>query len=202
MIYYIGIHGPKRVGKDILAKHLVRNLGPGVHTKRRVVIDRLADPLYHFAASISGWTTTRLMGSEKDSIFGQKTHNISIRPFTPRQVLLNLGVHVRDTYGMGFLNDCLKQRSKTLADTLPDHYNLVVIVPDVRTEIEASMMHIVFDVHREGCAFEGGLTEHELQGIDTVRVQAMTVSDPERYDPFDTAEIVRTHLHPLFLKES
>ena len=161
MIHFIGIHGPKRVGKDLFAANLASEIQKfNGHT---TMIDRLADPLYVWAKEVTGWPIQRLMGHEKDTPFTVETAlNKSLIGKTPRSVLLDLGIFVRQNYGMTFLNECqiLRARSHTLRGS----GDLWILVPDVRTETEATYMNLVFDLSRDGCAYEGTLTEHAIGG--------------------------------------
>ena len=137
MIYYIGIHGPKRVGKDQFAINLSKHVGSIHLTTEKglgdsAVIDRLADPLYVWAEAISGLSQDDLMGPLKDSPLTFKTtDNAGLVGRTPRSILLDLGIFVREKYGHSFLNDCLCMRAEKEAGYAFN--DLWVFVPDVRT---------------------------------------------------------------------
>ena len=168
MIYYIGIHGPKRVGKDQFATNLSKFIST---TEKdlgdRYSIDRLAEPLYVWGQTITGLSKQYLMGSDKDTpLTDVSTHNASLLGRTPRSILLDLGIFVRNTYGHSFLNDCLSMRAEEEAGNLSA--DLWIFVPDVRTEFEARRMDITFDLTRDGCVYEGGITEHEFVGVKGV----------------------------------
>jgi hypothetical protein len=166
MIHYIGIHGPKRVGKDEFAKNLSRFINTSERDKGdRIYIDRLAHPLYVWCSEITGWSHTDLMGSKKDTpLNGSAIRNGSLIGRTPRSLLLDLGIFVRQTYGQNFLNNCLIQR----AESVRFSDDLWVFVPDVRTEAEAAHMDLTFDLSRDGCSYEGGITEHAFEGLKSV----------------------------------
>lgn len=177
MIYYIGIHGPKRVGKDEFARNLSRFVGT---TERdlgdRYSIDRLAEPLYAWGEMITGLPKAYLMGSDKDTALTDlRTNNASIVGRTPRSLLLDLGIFVRKQYGNGFLNDCLSMRSEDEAANLA--CDLWVFVPDVRTEFESKRMDITFDLSRDGCSYEGGITEHAFSDVCTIPIHLKTCSE-------------------------
>lgn len=183
MIYYIGIHGPKRVGKDEFARNLASHISTSEKDLGdRYNIDRLAEPLYVWGQAITGLSRDFLMGGDKDTPLTDKmTHNASLVGRTPRSILLDLGIFVRGQYGQSFLNDCLSMRAEEEASHLSD--DLWVFVPDVRTESEAKRMDITFDLTRDGCSYENTITEHEIrgsQGVHTFDVHLKTCSDTSK----------------------
>jgi hypothetical protein len=161
MTFFVGISGPKRVGKDTFAQHLSSRL---IHRKN-VIIDRIADPLYKWAENITGLTIAELMGPEKDIVWTEET-----APFknligkSPRSLLLDLGNFTRDSYGEDFLVNSLKNKySHKMFDWQKITKQPVIIVPDVRTECEAAAMDILIGLEREGCNFVGGRTESGIK---------------------------------------
>jgi hypothetical protein len=177
MIFYIGIHGPKRVGKDEFARNLASHISTSEKDLGdRYNIDRLAEPLYVWGQAITGLPKSYLMGDEKDTpLTDLNTHNASLLGRTPRSILLDLGIFVRGQYGQSFLNDCLSMRAEEEAGHLSA--DLWLFVPDVRTEFEARRMDITFDLSRDGCAYEGSITEHEFSGVRVVPIHLKTCSD-------------------------
>ena len=152
---YIGIHGPKRIGKDTFAKNLKQafmDVG-----EPRVAIGRIADPLYNWAADITGWMVDDLMGSRKDDKWNTGNAPIpSLAGHSPRDMLLDLGLFVRDKYGEAFMVQALKR------DYNKNRFCRIVLVVDVRTNVEAEAMDFVFDLERDGCVYAGGRTESNL----------------------------------------
>lgn len=178
MIHFIGIHGPKRVGKDLFAANLATEIQKA--DGQSVLIDRLADPLYIWAKEVTGWPVHRLMGHEKDTPFTAETAlNKSLIGRTPRSVLLDLGIFMRQNYGMKFLSECQIMRAKTHTCLRGDG-DLWILVPDVRTEEEANYMEKIFDLTRDGCAYEGGLTEHAIGGIGVIPIHLKTCTDASK----------------------
>lgn len=161
MSIFIGINGPKRVGKDTFAE----NLSGCLKYNFSVIIDRIADPLYKWANSITGLSIAELMGPEKDTVWTEET-----KPFpnligrSPRSLLLDLGNFTRDSYGEDFLVNSLKNKySHKMFDWQKITKQPVIIVPDVRTECEAAAMDILIGLEREGCNFVGGRTESGIK---------------------------------------
>lgn len=197
MIYYIGIHGPKRVGKDEFARNLAKFIGTSEKDLGdRYVIDRLAEPLYVWGQTITGLSRDWLMGESKDTpLTALNTLNASLVGRTPRSILLDLGIFVREKYGPNFLNDCLSMRAEEKAAHLME--DLWILVPDVRTEFEAQRMDITFDLSRDGCAYEGGITEHafdpsKVKGL--VSLKLSTCDDTSQAHDF---KLIYSHILKL-----
>lgn len=196
MIYYIGIHGPKRVGKDLFAANLSRFIGTTDRDRGdHVTTDRLADPLYRWVSEITGWTVGRLMGREKDTPFTEETvDNKSLIGRTPRSLLLDQGLFVREKYGQYLLNHCLEVRSRSIYKRIPS--DLWVFVPDVRTEVEADMMTFMFDLSRDGCHYENTVTEHALGRMGMYQVHLKTCDDASQ-----ACDFKKLHTKLLSLKD-
>jgi hypothetical protein len=187
MIHYIGFHGPKRVGKDYVASHLAEVLR---EHKLHTTIDRIARPLYEWAQAITGLPDEYLMGHEKDTPL---KNSVNIPPelvgHSPRKILLDHGIWVRKTYGEQFLFNCLKARAESLSE---DH-DLWVMIADVRTDAEASLCDVVFEILREGYVYEGGVTESKL----TVPVIDIHMKTNVFHPVHQFQEIFKQHLEPL-----
>jgi hypothetical protein len=202
MIYYIGIHGPKRVGKDSFGFALQCAIDLWGHADACACCDRMAAPLYEWAASITGMTIERLMGKDKDlPLDASMTRNRSLWGISSRQVLLDIGIFVRRTYGMDFLNNCLEMRSRVVNEHRPVDYPLFVIVTDIRTEAEAAMMDLTFDLTRDGCVYENTITEHAFDPAivkNLIPIHIKTIADDkERSRMADFSAIVTDHIKPL-----
>ena len=161
MSVFIGINGPKRVGKDTF----VEQISSYLKSDFSVIIDRIADPLYRWAISITGLSYSELMGPGKDTVW-----NADTAPFpnligrSPRSLLLDLGNFTRDSYGEDFLvNSLLNKYSNKMFDWDKINKLPIVLVPDVRTKCEADSMNILIGLERDGCSFVGGRTEN---GVD------------------------------------
>ncbi len=196
MIHYIGFHGPKRVGKDYVAANLAEVLRSHELNdyKQTVVIDRIARPLYDWTAAVTGLPDEHLMGHEKDTPF-KESANIppELVGQTPRQVLLDQGLHVRALYGQDFLFNCLKCRSEAEYNRLHDGQDLWVLIADIRTDPEAKLCELVFDISREGYFYEGGVTEVKL----TVPVIEVHMKTNILHPTHQFKEIFKTYLEPL-----
>lgn len=190
MIRYIGIHGPKRVGKDSFANEISMRigvpaglLGDDVELEHDVyVVDRLAHPLYVWVSEITGIPVFELMGPRKDEpLTIQRTSNKSVHGITSRQLLLDQGMFVRGKYGNDFLNQCLIQRAHRLDEQAGE--DLWVFVADVRTDAEAEQMDLMFDLTRDGCSYDGSVTECQLttQKVTIVPIHLKNLEPMQEY---------------------
>jgi hypothetical protein len=156
MSVFVGINGPKRVGKDTFAE----NISSHLKLKFSIIIDRIADPLYKWASSITGLSYAELMGEDKDKIWQEDAPFPNLVGRSPRSLLLDLGNFTRDCYGEDFLvNSLLNKYSDQMFDWDKINKYPIILVPDVRTQVEADSMDILIGLEREGCSFSGGRTE-------------------------------------------
>lgn len=196
MIHYIGFHGPKRVGKDYVAAGIARVIEEYdlADYKQTVIVDRIALPLYHWAESITGYPLEHLMGLEKDNPL-KNVANIppELVGTTPRQILLDHGLWVRKTYGQDFLFNCLKARSEVKENSMHSGQDLWVMIADVRTEPEAALCKIVFEIERDGYLYEGGVTESKLTSpVVNVHMKTNIMHPTHQFK-----ELFKTYLEPL-----
>src|SRR5271157_527387 len=150
MTLYIGVGGPKRVGKDTFSMGLNKELCAAKCTS---VIERLADPLYFMVEQLTGISSENLQDqSKKEKIWTNDTAPFpSLVGKCIRDLLLETGEDLRRRYGEDVLARALKAREKS--------HKEYVIVTDVRTNPEALAMDIVFELQRAGVTYKGGKTE-------------------------------------------
>lgn len=194
MTLFIGMHAPKRTGKDTFARHLKSMIEELTFPYHKVVyISRMARPLYVWAEAVTGWKTERLMGAEKDTAWTAKTAPCkNLIGHSPRSLLLDLGLWAKEKYGEDFLANTLRGRF------WKGHVDFV-LVPDIRNDVEGKTMDLVFDLHREGFQFEGGRTESPLS-IPMTTIVLKTCEDTSQaadYRAIATQLLIQAQKEPL-----
>jgi hypothetical protein len=171
MTRHIGVGGPKGVGKDTFSKGLANALNIYGVTCR---IERLADPLYFLVENLTGLGQRFLQDqSRKEAPWTEADAPFpSLAGKSVRDLLINTGKDLRCRYGEDVLVQALKARIKGAEVKY-------TIVTDVRTDIEAQAMDIVFELRREGITYKGGKTE---SGFSLPVIPVTLTNDPSRPD--------------------
>lgn len=184
MTVYIGIGGPKGVGKDSFSQELLRWL----HSAGKdAQIERLADPLYKIVSELTGLDVKVLLSQQVKN--RKWTEKIAPYPSlvgkAPRDLLIEIGQDLRTRYGDDVLVQALKARSAA-----GDY----VIVTDVRTDPEAKLMDTTIELSREGISYVGGATESGFT-IPTWKIRLENKNNPRDGADFKSIaqEIISTY---------
>ena len=162
MTYFIGVAGPKGVGKDTFSTGLARAM---IVMNHIATIGRLADPLYNAVSWLTGLSLPTLMNQRlKEKVWTKED-----APFPAlvgkciRDMLIDIGEDMRNRYGEDVFVKALKARAKSTEEQ-PEF----VIVTDVRTDPEAKEMDLTILLSREGITYKGGKTESPLS-VDVLK---------------------------------
>ena len=162
MTYYIGVAGPKGVGKDTFSTGLSRAM---IVMNHLATVQRLADPLYNAVSWLTGLSLPTLMNQKLKERIWTKAD----APFPAlvgkciRDMLIDIGEDMRKRYGEDVFIKSLKARVKSVIQC-----SEYVIVTDVRTDPEAKEMDLTILLSREGITYKGGKTESPLS-VDVLK---------------------------------
>ena len=146
----VGLHGPKRTGKDTVAKGLRDKVW--FQQKEHAHLDSFAQPLYRCVSALTGLVLEQLQDeSAKETLWTISTAPTqSLVGWSPRKLLEFIGTQVvRDQLGANHWVELMKAR-------LANRHTGLTIITDVRFGNEAQICDAVIELRREGVDYDDG----------------------------------------------